>query len=268
MNPLSGVDSARAETGQPGRTAVIAGSGGERALPGYRQETVDTPYGQALVFRATEEDPIFLSRHGPEHDLPPHRINYRANISALRLLGVDRVLATFTVGSLVEEVAPGDVVLPDQVLDFSSGRAATFFEGGEAGVEHAEFTEPFCSSLRAALVRAAGAGGLAVRPAATYVCTNGPRLETAAEVRMYAMLGGDVVGMTAMPEVVLAREAGLHYAGIAVSVNWAAGLRGSVVLDRVAIDSVRSTLVPLMLAALREVPAGECSCARSVDQRG
>ena len=246
--------------GLAGRAAIIAGSGVERPLPGYRRRLVDTPYGSAVAYVAGDDDPIFLSRHGVEHDLPPHRINYRANMSALRQLGVTRVLATFTVGSIVEDIPPGGLVLVDQLLDFTSGRLATFFEGGDAGLEHLDFTEPFCGSLRAQLLQAAVDARLEVRPGGTYVCTNGPRLETASEIRMYGLLGGHVVGMTAMPEAALAREARLHYAGLAVSVNWAAGLRGPVLIDREALAAVRGKLFPLFLATLRTASPEGCAC--------
>ena len=260
MRPFEATAAERTDwSGSTDRVAIIAGSGVERPLPGYRRELVETPYGTAVLYRSGDADPIFLSRHGVEHDVPPHRINYQANVKALWQLGVTRVLATFTVGSIVENVRPGDLVLVDQLLDFTSARAATFFDGG-SGVEHVDLTEPFCGSLRQQLLDAAGAAQAELRPGGTYVCTNGPRLETAAEIRMYALLGGHVVGMTALPEAALAREAGMHYAGIAVSVNWAAGVRGPVLIDREALAAARGRLFPLFIQTLRAaLPAG-CRC--------
>lgn len=248
-------------TPSPERSAVIAGSGVERPLPGSSREIVETPYGSAVVFRADESGPIFLSRHGVQHDIPPHRINYRANMAALRLLGVTRVLSTFTVGSIALDIAPGDIVLVDQLIDQTSGRESTFFDGGETGVEHVDFSEPFCRGLGAAVLLRAAERGARVRAGGTYVCTNGPRLESAAEIRMYAALGAHVVGMTAAPEAALAREAGLHYAGLAVSVNWAAGVHGPIVIDRQAQASARSTLLPLLLDALAASTPPACGCA-------
>lgn len=247
-------------SGSMDRAAVIAGSGVERPLPGYRRQHVETPYGIAVVYRASDAEPIFLSRHGVEHDIPPHRINYRANLHALRQLGITHALATYTVGSIVEDIAPGDLVLVDQLLDFTSGRAATFFDGGESGVEHVDLTEPFCRSLGQQLVAAAADSHVALRKTGTYVCTNGPRLETAAEIQMYAMLRGEVVGMTALPEASLAREVGIHYAGVAVSVNWAAGVRGPVLIDRDAQATARSRLLPLLIKALRIALPATCLC--------
>lgn len=232
----------------------------DRPFPGYRREQVETPYGIAVVHRAADAEPIFLSRHGVDHDIPPHRINYRANLQALRQLHVTQVLATFTVGSIAENIAPGDLVLVDQLLDFTSGRAATFFEGGESGVEHADFTEPFCGGLGRQLLEVAADSHIAMRRTGTYVCTNGPRLETAAEIRMYATLRGDVVGMTAHPEAALAREVGIHYAGVAVSVNWAAGVRGPVRIDRDAQLSARTRLLPLLIRTLRTAVPADCRC--------
>lgn len=251
--------------GPTGRAAIIAGSGVERPLPGYRRQLVDTPYGDAVAYIGDDGDPIFLSRHGVNHDLPPHCINYRANVSALRQLGVTRVLATFTVGSIVEDIPPGGLVLVDQLLDFTSGRLATFYEGRDASFDHVDFTEPFCGGLRTQLLEAAVDARLEVRSHGTYVCTNGPRLETASEIRMYELLGGHVVGMTAMPEAALAREARLHYAGMAVSVNWAAGLRGVVQIERAALALARDRLLPLFDRALRGALPGGCVCQSPVD---
>jgi 5'-methylthioadenosine phosphorylase len=235
------------------RIGIIGGSGVERPTAGFVEQQVDTPYGPALVWTGTgaQEDVVFLSRHGVGHDVPPHRINYRANIKALQQLGVDRVIATFAVGGIAEDIPPGAVVALSDVIDLSSGREFTFFNGGAEGLKHTPFTEPFSPALREGLVRLAPRHGLSIRPEGVYVCFNGPRFETAAEIRMSAALGADVVGMTAMPEAILARELEIHYAGVAISVNWAAGVKGLLQVDFGVLDAVRGKLLPLMLEVLR-----------------
>lgn len=245
-----------------GRTAIIGGTGVEVPEAGYEEQRVETPWGPALVYAGPEDAPLFLSRHGVRHDIPPHLVNYRANIAALAMLGVDRVLATLAVGSISEEVTPGSGVVVDQLLDFTTGRAHTFFEGGEGGLEHADVTEPFCPLLRARLRELGRRSGLDLKPSGTYVCANGPRLETAAEIRFYGMIGADVVGMTAAPEAFLARERRLHYAAVALSINWAAGLRGAVQIDFDidALGRMRGRLLPLLTEALREPLPDGCGC--------
>lgn len=243
-----------------GRTAIIGGTGVEIPELGYREQRVETAYGSALVYAGPERAPLFLSRHGLRHEIPPHLINYRANIAALTMLGVDRVLATLAVGSISKDLPPGSAVLVDQLLDFTTGRAHTFFEGGSSGLEHVDVTEPFCRGLRERLRDLGPRHGLDPKPSGTYVCANGPRLETAAEIRLFGMFGADVVGMTAAPEAFLARERRLHYGAVAVSINWAAGLHGEVRFETAAMDSMRGRLLPLLTAALEgPLPAG-CAC--------
>ena len=179
---------------------------------------------------------------------------------ALRQLGVSRVVATFAVGGIADDIPPGAAVAIDQVIDLTSGREHTFFDGGAMGLHHTPFTEPVCPALREAIVSRAPAFDLPIRPAGTYVCFNGPRFETAAEIRMSKLLGADVVGMTAMPEAALARELGIHYAGIAVSVNWAAGIKGALALDFDALDAMRGKLLPLILDVLRTTDPHGCAC--------
>lgn len=246
------------------RTAVIGGTGVEQ-IPGgsFKEEVVDTPYGGARVWlgQGNLEDLVFLSRHGVQHDIPPHRINYRANIKALQMLGVKRILASFAVGSIHESMPPRSLIAVDQFLDFTTGREKTFFDGGEAGLVHTEMTEPYCSGLRQKLLETAAAKGVVVHPRAVYVCTDGPRLETAAEIRMFGRLGGDVVGMTGVPEAPLARELGLHYAALAFSINWAAGVR-SERIDFVeeGMQELKDTILDLFLTTLRSPEFPACRC--------
>lgn len=250
--------------------AIIGGTGFYRLAGGkFVEQRVDTPYGAALVHAGQDEMEglYFMPRHGIDHTIPPHKINYRANMKALEILGVERVLAVFTVGSLQRDVPPRSFVALDQFLDFTSGRAGTFFDGGDTGLAHAEMNQPYCVRLRRELQVAANSLGLKVRDTGTYVATNGPRFETPAEIRMYAQLGGDVVGMTGVPEVGLARELGLHYAALAFSVNWAAGLEEKIEILRDGIEELRAQIVNLFLKTLGsdfgEQP-GDCDCRTSL----
>jgi len=208
--------------------AVIGGTGFYRMEDGEEGErlTVGTRYGSVQVRRARmgEMEVAFLARHGFEHSLPPHRVNYRANMAALRELGVANVLASAAVGSMSDRLPPGSLALLTQFLDFTRGRAATFFDGEEGKVVHVDVSDPYCPHLRGELLTAATEVNDRVHPEATYVCAEGPRFETPAEIRMFRQLGGDIVGMTNVPEVVLAREAGMCYAAVAIVTNWAAGV--------------------------------------------
>ncbi|HVB09229.1 MAG TPA: S-methyl-5'-thioadenosine phosphorylase [Bacillota bacterium] len=205
--------------------AIIGGTGlyDPGMLDEPRAIVASTPYGTASlhVGRHAGREVAFLPRHGAEHGVPPHRVNYRANIWALRQVGARRIIATAAVGSLRRELGPGSIVLVDQFLDFTKSRPSTFYD---SSVRHTDMTEPYCPGLRALLARAADRTGAPATASGTYVCTEGPRFETPAEIRMFAAMGGDVVGMTGVPEVVLAHEAGLHYATIAIVTNFAAGI--------------------------------------------
>ncbi len=186
-----------------------------------------TPYGSPSdLYRIgvlAGEEVVFLPRHGSSHGIPPHKINYRANIWGFRELGADRIIAFGASGGISPRMVPGAIVVPDQIIDFTSGRDMTFHHGGE-GVVHVDFTEPYCPVLRKAIVDAGRKSGISLQESGAYVCVNGPRLETRAEIKAYSLLGADIVGMTAMPEASLAREAELCYAGVNVVTNSAAGI--------------------------------------------
>jgi 5'-methylthioadenosine phosphorylase/5'-methylthioinosine phosphorylase len=212
------------------RIAVIGGSGFD-AMRGLRvldEVSPETPYGQpsAPVSRGVVDgggEMLFLPRHGPGHAIPPHRIDYRANVWALKACGADRVVALAAVGGIGAAYGPGVLVVPDQIIDYTHGRAQTFHDGDSGTVVHVDFTRPYCDRLRAELLSAAHAAGLPTLDGGTHGVTQGPRLESAAEVRRLEGDGCDIVGMTGMPEAALAREAGLCYACFAFVVNWAAG---------------------------------------------
>jgi 5'-methylthioadenosine phosphorylase len=210
------------------RIAIIGGTGvyDPGILNDIQEEIVATPFGKvrALIGKYQDREVVFVPRHGEKHSVPPHKINYRANIWSLRELGVERVIATAAVGSLNSDMKPTDLVMVDQFLDFTRGREQSFYEGGETGVFHVDVTNPYCRELRQVLFRNAKDLGMNVHFNGTYICTEGPRFETAAEIRMYRLLRGDVVGMTSVPEVVLARELGICYATIGMVTNYAAGI--------------------------------------------
>ena len=224
--------------------AILGGSGLDRwpQLGPLTPQSVSTPYGEPaaplLCGRIDGIAVCFLPRHGAAHSLPPHRINYRANLWALKQAGARAVLAVATVGSIPAHIPPGALVLPDQIVDYTHGREATFFDGdsrSDAGgrVEHIEFTEPYDAGLRAALRTAAAEHGIALIDGATYAATQGPRLETRAEIDRLERDGCHIVGMTGMPEAALARELALPYACLAVVANRAAGRGGSSLLAEI-----------------------------------
>ena len=209
--------------------AILGGSGLSQ-LPGLediRRTALATPYGEPsgpLAFgRIGGREVVFLARHGEAHTIAPHQINYRANIWALKEAGAKEIASVATVGGIRREFGPGALAVPDQILDYTWGRASTFFEGAGAKVTHIDFTEPYSAALRARILAAAAACGEAVATSAVYATTQGPRLETAAEIARLERDGADLVGMTGMPEAALAREAGLEYAALAVVANHAAG---------------------------------------------
>jgi 5'-deoxy-5'-methylthioadenosine phosphorylase len=208
---------------------IIGGSGLTRldALQVERQEIVMTPYGDPsapLTFGRFDGMPVvFLPRHGGAHTIPPHRVNYRANLWALKHAGIDNVIGMAAVGGITALMPPGALGVPDQVIDYTWGREHTLFEADLTSVTHIDFTEPYCAILREQLLDAARLVGVAVGDGGTYGATQGPRLESAAEIRRLERDGCDMVGMTGMPEASLARELGLCYASLALSVNWAAG---------------------------------------------
>lgn len=191
------------------------------------RENQSTPYGQPssplIQGQLAGRPVVFLARHGLHHTLPPHKINYRANLWALQRLGVKRLIAVAAVGGIRSDMAPGVLAFPDQLIDYTWGRPCTFFEENLSQVTHIDFTEPYCPILRQRLIQAARLANLEIRESCTYGAMSGPRLETAAEIRKLERDGCDIVGMTGMPEAALARELELRYATCAVVANWAAG---------------------------------------------
>lgn len=242
--------------------AIVGGSGLTQLtnLEVTHRQVVRTPYGEpsgALTFGKIQgHDVIFLARHGYGLTIPPHEVNYCANIWALHSQQVSDVVSVASVGGIRGDLAPGTLVIPDQIIDYTHGRKSTFFGTTDRGVTHIDFTHPYCEKLRQRLFRAAALAGETVVAGGTYAATQGPRLETAAEINRLERDGADMVGMTGMPEAALAREVGLCYAAIAVVVNHAAGRghsRQGIKLDDInavsqqAMTRVRSILAKLVI---------------------
>ncbi len=211
----------------PDTYGLMVGSGWDGLAGSDRGIEVTTAFGVPSApvhrLRIAGHDILSLARHGDGHTLAPHAINYRANILALKKQGVDAIIGLNTVGVVTAIAAPGQVAIPDQLLDYTWGRAHTLFDGRRGEVRHIDFTEPFAPGLRAGLLAAARRAGVGCVDGGVYAATQGPRLETAAEIDRLERDGADFVGMTAMPEAGLAREAGIEYACIAMIVNHAAG---------------------------------------------
>jgi len=244
-----------------GRLAIIGGTG-LTALDGLaitRREVVHTPWGEPsgpVTHGALNgHDVAFLARHGYRHTIPPHQVNYRANVWALREVGVTAIVAVAAVGGIRADLPPGRLLIPDQIVDYTWGRGHTFFEGGPDRVVHVDFTAPYDERLRQRLLAAAGRAGLTVVDGGTYGASQGPRLESAAEIDRMERDGCDVVGMTGMPEAALARELDLAYAHVAVVANPAAGRgAGVITMDdiRVQLESGMREVRALLHALLEE----------------
>ncbi len=211
------------------KIAIIGGTG-LTSLAGVKiTETreVDTPYGSpssGLSFgHFVDKEIVFLPRHGNPHSIPPHKINYRANIHALKENGVKNIIAVNAVGGITSEMRPGRIAIPEQIIDYTYDRKHTYYEDNQNEVTHIDFTNPYSTDLGKQLVTASLMSGLDVFTGGVYAATQGPRLETAAEVKKLEKDGCDIVGMTGMPEAALARELEINYACLALVVNWAAG---------------------------------------------
>lgn len=228
------------------RMAIIGGTGMTQLqnLDIVRREVVMTPYGEpssplafGCIKAVPEREVVFLARHGYAHNIPPHMVNYRANLWALKSVGVKKIIAVNAVGGIRDDIGPGVLVIPDQILDYTTNRVNTFFEINLTHVTHIDFTEPYSQNLRQLILDCAVQEQLDIIDGATYAATEGPRLETAAEIRKLKQDGCHIVGMTGMPEAALARELELDYASIAISANWAAGLSDEII-SMAAIEAV------------------------------
>jgi 5'-methylthioinosine phosphorylase len=233
---------------------VITGTGVTEQFELRNPRIIHTNYGIAKVFTAPEEGFYLLPRHGAAHKSPPHGINYRANIAAFRSLGVRQIIATSAVGSMTKRFPVGEVGLLDQFIDFTKRRQETFFD---RRVAHTDMTNPYSARLNQELASAARRLGINASSGLVYVCAEGPRFETAAEIKMFKILGGDVVGMTGVPEVVLANEMGIEYASVVIATNWAAGMQPKVSHEEVLRVMKRSgrKVKELILATVKGLTA-------------
>ena len=210
------------------KIAIIGGTGiySPEALQGFEEKVIDTPYGPALcnIGELAGNQVVFITRHGVGHKTAPHKVNYRANIWALKSLGTEEIFATTAVGSLNPEMKAGHFVVCSNVLDFTKSRINTFYDTPERGVVHVDFSYPYCPCVRERVIRCLDKLDIPFHKEGVYVATEGPRFESAAEIKAYAMLGGDLVGMTNMPECILAREAEMCYSTCSIVTNMAAGI--------------------------------------------
>jgi len=226
--------------------AVVGGSGLSHLpdLTNVQRKIVRTPFGEPsgpLTFGMIGGNVVvFLARHGYGHTIPPHLVNYRANIWALHSQGIDGIISIVSVGGIHEPYVPGAIVVPDQMLDYTYGREHTFGTGNQNHVSHIDFTLPYSSHLRKKLVESGRISNISLVEHATYATTQGPRLETAAEITRMERDGADLVGMTGMPEAALARELGIEYAALAVVANYAAGRGGSA--ERIELELIEQVL--------------------------
>ena len=250
---------------------IIGGSGVyelTEMADSVEKKTVDTEYGSVEVslLSIAGRTVAFLPRHSEGHSCPPHKINFKANIMALKQLGVTQIMATNAVGSLDLDIGPGSIVIPDDFLDFTVNRDRTFYD---EEVVHIDVTEPYCNRLREALLKNSDCvtGGLV--DGGVHVCSEGPRFETGAEVKMFALLGGSVVGMTTLPETVLAREKEMCYASIAVVSNYGT----SISPDKLTLDEVleimelkKEELIKLLYNTIKSLPEEyDCDCLHALD---
>ena len=224
---------------------VIGGSGFYKPANDSELETIETPFGSVPVYLTTigGKEVVFIARHGQGHSSPPHLVNYRANIFAMHKLGVKKIISSSAVGSLLLDVKPGSFVVPDQFIDFTIERKRTYFDGKfevtlhngvkRGGVVHIDVTKPYCPELRKQILTSGKKTKQEINDVGVYVCTEGPRFETPAEINAFRTLGGTLVGMTSASESVLARELGICYATVCLVTNYAAGMQ-----ERVSVDEV------------------------------
>ncbi len=258
------------------KTAIIGGTGvyDPDFLDDVKEFVEETRYGRVVGSTGKYEgiEIAFIPRHGVDHSVPPHMINYRANIMALKNLGVENIIATAAVGSLNFDLKPGQYILADQFLDFTKMRKHTFYEGGEDGVVHCDITEPYCPGIRQALMQAGAEKNIRLENGAVYVCTEGPRFETKAEILMFKQLGGHLVGMTGVPEVCLARELEMCYASICVATNFAAGISTGILSHDEVVEMMAGKikeLRSLIMSSLKYIPQKkECECVTVLNKAG
>jgi 5'-methylthioadenosine phosphorylase len=255
----------------------LVGGSGLYEIEGFtisKEVSLSTPYGcpssTYKIGTLGGVEMVFLPRHGVPHSIPPHQVNYRANIWGFKSLGVDKIIAVNAVGGINKDLAPGTLVLQDQIIDMTSGRLHTFYDAEK--VVHIDFTNPYCPEMRDLCIAATRSISLPVRDTATYICVNGPRLETASEIRFFSNNGADIVGMTAMPETSLARELEICVLGISVVTNYAAGISTGKLTATEVVDKMRDStdlIKKLLRAFIPTVPeTRSCPCKEALKDAG
>src|SRR5689334_13293688 len=250
--------------------AIIGGSGVKSILKGP-QKILGTPYGPTpnlTLGEIVSRPAIFLPRHGEAHSSPPHKVNYRANIWGLKSLGVERIIATNAVGAIDQQLSPGEIVIPSDLVDMTKSRVGTFYEGSP--VTHIDVSQPYCPRIREVLTMSTATTGRSTPRDVVMACTEGPRYETPAEIKMLRTIGCGIVGMTGAPEAFLARELEMCYASISFVSNMAAGLQRTLSAKEVE-DKGKETgqiLNKILIEAIGKIPDTRegCSCGRALAQ--
>ncbi len=251
------------------RIALIGGTGLEEAFREGKRTRIGTPYGPSPIIKIVSvgtKDIAFIPRHGEKHTIPPHMINYRANIWALHMMGVERILSSNAVGAINPEIKTEDMVVPSDFIDFTRLRANTFYD--EPPVTHINASNVYCPELRRFLCENAKQDGKSAHEKGTYLCTEGPRYESPAEIRMFKSWGCDVVGMTGLPEAVLAHELGMCYASLCYVTNRAIGISTNLSAEEVSLKGRRmtETLKRILLGAVEAIPRKRsCHCSESLE---
>ncbi len=257
------------------RIGIIGGSGlyEIKGLILKKRKKIITPFGKPsdeyLFGHIGNVEVIFLPRHGGRHNIPPHMINFRANIWGFNKLGVERIISVSAVGGIKKGFKPGALVVLDQIIDMTKNRKPTFYNGKD-GVVHIDFTEPYCPEMRRMILKAGKLAKIALKDGGTYAAVEGPRLETAAEIRAFGILGCDVVGMTGMPEASLARELEICYAGISVVANYAAGITKNKLTTTEVLEEMKAStekiksLLEKIFSLLPE--QRKCSCKEALKE--
>lgn len=256
------------------KIGLIGGSGLYKidGMEMTKEVSISTPYGEpSSVYKMgtiADRKVVFLPRHGIPHSTTPHKINYRANIWGFKSLGVDRIISVSAVGGINPHMPPGSIVILDQIIDQTFGaRASTFYDKDK--VVHIDFTNPYCPEMRDFIIKASQSIKLPIKEAGTYICVNGPRLETAKEIHFFSIIGADVVGMTAMPEASLARELQICMAGISVVTNYAAGISKNKLTTTEVVETMKNS-TELIKSLLKEFiplmsPIRTCPCKDSLE---
>ena len=257
--------------------AIIGGTGiyNPGTFVDFKEEIIETPYGQAKVLRGemAGNSVTFITRHGVGHTTAPHKVNYRANIWALKFLRINEIFATTAVGSLNPEMTAGHFVVCDQILDFTKSRINTFFDSPKRGVAHVDFTFPYCPRLREKVIKCLNKTDIPFHKSGTYVTAEGPRFETAAEIKMFRMLGGDIVGMTNMPEAILAREAEICYTNCSIVTNMGAGISPTPLSHKEVVEEMGKSIRNMEKLILAFITANDsdeikCACGEALKEFG